>query len=68
MPRPVLLALSVILGCAIWFTPTPDGLVADAWKLFAIFAATIFAVVTGAASLLLAAIIALVVAVLGGPM
>ena len=44
----------------------PDGLEPEAWRLFAIFAATIFAVVSGAASIFLAAILALVVAVLSG--
>ena len=44
----------------------PDGLEPEAWRLFAIFAATIFAVVSGAASIFLAAILALVGAVLSG--
>ena len=31
----------VVLGAAIWFWPVPEGLTAQAWRLFAIFAATI---------------------------
>ena len=55
---------SLFLGSAIWLSPVPDGLSTDAWQLFAIFAATIFAVVSGAASIFLAAIVALAVAIL----
>ena len=50
----------------IWLSPAPEGLDPAAWRLFAIFAATIFAVVAGAASLLLAAILALVAAIFTG--
>lgn len=57
---------SVLLGLAIWFSPTPAGLQDSAWELFAIFAATIFCVVTGGSSILLAAVVALVATVLTG--
>lgn len=57
---------SLFLGSAIWLSPVPYGLSTDAWQLFAIFAATIFAVVSGAASIFLAAIVALAVAILSG--
>jgi DASS family divalent anion:Na+ symporter len=57
---------SLLLGCVIWFAPRPEPLVAEAWQLFAIFSATIFAVISGAVSILLAAILALVIAVLSG--
>ena len=57
---------SLFLGFAIWLAPVPEGLTPEAWQLFAIFAATIFAVVSGAASIFLAAILALVAAVLSG--
>jgi len=61
-----LLGASGLLGCALWFAPRPDALTAEAWHLFAIFATTIVAVLTGAASILLAAILALVAVVLTG--
>lgn len=57
---------SLFLGAVIWLSPVPEGLSSEAWQLFAIFAATIFAVVSGAATLFLAAIVALVAAVLSG--
>ena len=52
----------------IWLAPVPNGLAVDAWHLFAIFAATIFAVVSGAATILLASVVALVVAIFTGTM
>ena len=55
---------SLALGLAIWLSPVPDGLAPEAWQLFAIFAAAIAAVVSGGATILLAAILALVAAVL----
>ncbi len=61
-----MLVASFILGILIWVSPAPAGLAVQAWQLFAIFIATIFAVVSGGASVLLAAILALVVAVLSG--
>jgi divalent anion:Na+ symporter, DASS family len=65
--RPQLYAtLTILLGSAIWFSPVPEGLDPRAWQLFAIFSATIFAVITGAASVFLASIIALPAAVLTG--
>lgn len=57
---------SLALALAIWFAPRPEELAAEAWQLFAIFAATIFAVVSGACSILLAAILALVAVVITG--
>ncbi len=36
---PLLIVLSI--GFAIWFMPTPDGVKEDAWKLLAIFVATV---------------------------
>jgi DASS family divalent anion:Na+ symporter len=64
MKQRLLQLASLLLALAIWFTPRPAMLVAEAWQLFAIFTATIFAVVSGATSILLASIIALVAAVL----
>ena len=66
MRKWLLLSLPPILGLIIWFCPVPAGLTLDAWRLFAIFAATIVAVLSGATSIFLASIIALVVAVLSG--
>lgn len=59
-------ALTILLGTLVWFSPVPEGLDPRAWQLFAIFAATIFAVVSGAASVFLASILALPAAVLTG--
>ena len=56
--------VSLALGLAIWFAPRPEPLQPEAWQLFAIFTATIFSVVSGAVSILLASILALVAAVL----
>ncbi|UXY10059.1 anion permease [Kosakonia sp. ML.JS2a] len=36
----------LILGAAIWFFPVPEGLTPEAWHMFAIFAATIAAILT----------------------
>ena len=66
MRSPLRLIISFALGLAIWLAPVPQGLATEAWHLFAIFAAAIFAVISGAASILLAAIIALVASVLSG--
>lgn len=33
--------LAIGIGAAIWFSPVPEGLKLQAWRLFAIFAATI---------------------------
>lgn len=64
MKQRILQLLSLLLALGIWFAPRPAALVAEAWQLFAIFAAAIFAVVSGATSILLASILALVAAVL----
>lgn len=64
MPKPILQLLSIIIGLIIWYLPVPDGLSAEAWHLFAIFAATIFSVLVGAFPILLASILALVAAIL----
>ena len=46
------------LGVGIWFTPIPEGLTREAWHLFAIFAAAIFAVIINALPLLTSALLA----------
>ncbi|MFT0847820.1 anion permease [Actinomycetaceae bacterium L2_0104] len=47
--RPIPLAVSIVLGVAIWLVPTPNGLEDNAWHLFAIFFATIVAIIVKAA-------------------
>jgi divalent anion:Na+ symporter, DASS family len=56
----------VALAVAIWFSPVPEGLTAPAWHLFAIFAATIIAVVADVIPILTASVIAVSLAVLTG--
>ena len=46
------------LAIGIWFAPIPEGLTREAWHLFAIFAAAIFAVIINALPLLTAALLA----------
>jgi len=63
--KPLLLAvLPFAVGTALWFVPIPQGLAAEAWHLFAIFAAAILAIVINAYPLLTAALIAGSLAVL----
>ena len=52
------------LGLIIWFTPVPNGLDPKAWKLFAIFATTIFSVLINAMPILAASLLALGLSVL----
>src|SRR3954471_2600834 len=59
-------AAIVALALGIWFSPIPDGLTAPAWHLFAIFAATIIAVVVDVVPILTASVLALAAAVLTG--
>jgi DASS family divalent anion:Na+ symporter len=46
------------LALGIWFAPVPEGLTREAWHLFAIFAAAIFAVIVNAFPLLTSALLA----------
>jgi DASS family divalent anion:Na+ symporter len=59
-----LTTLALLVG--LWFWPVPDGLTPAAWHLFAIFAAAIFAAVTGAFPILTSSVLALALAVLTG--
>ena len=52
------------LAIGIWFAPIPEGLTREAWHLFAIFAAAIFAVIVNALPLLTSALLAGSVAIL----
>ncbi len=58
-PKPKRLARAMTLAIAltIWFIPPPGGLTAQAWHLFAIFAATILSVVIGAFPILTASVL-----------
>jgi DASS family divalent anion:Na+ symporter len=59
------LQLGVFLfGMFIWFLPTPEGLETQAWHLFAIFIAAIFAVIVDAMPIFTASIFALSIAVI----
>jgi DASS family divalent anion:Na+ symporter len=56
--------VTLVVALAIWFSPYPEGLSAEAWHLFAIFAAAILSVVIGALPLLTASVLAVAAAVL----
>lgn len=57
---------ALLLAISIWFAPIPEGLTREAWHLFAIFAAAIFAVIINALPLLTSALLAGAAAVLTG--
>ncbi len=42
----ILLVLTFLVGLVIWIIPPPEGLSPQAWHMFAIFAATIFGIIT----------------------
>jgi len=56
----------LILGLILWFLPTPSGLETQAWHLFVIFIAAIYAVIINAMPIFTSSIIALAVVVLTG--
>jgi DASS family divalent anion:Na+ symporter len=58
--------MSFALALGIWFAPVPAGLSADAWHLFAVFAAAIFAVIVNAFPLLTSSLLAAGTVVLTG--
>jgi DASS family divalent anion:Na+ symporter len=60
------LAATALFALAVWFWPPPEGLTLQAWRLFAVFASAIFAVVTGALPLLTASVVSIAAAVLTG--
>jgi DASS family divalent anion:Na+ symporter len=57
-------ATTAVLVAAIWWTPPPEGLTLQAWRLFAVFAGAIVAVVAGALPILTASVLAAAMAVL----
>lgn len=60
------IAATLVFALAVWFWPPPEGLTLQAWRLFAVFASAIFAVVTGALPLLTASVLSISAAVLTG--
>jgi len=64
-PWPARLA-AIAIGVVMWFVPAPEGLTVDAWRLFAIFLATIASVIIGAFPILTASVLAAAASVLTG--
>ena len=56
----------LVLTVGLWLSPVPEGLVPEAWHLFALFIAAIVSVVIGAFPILTASVLALAAAVLSG--
>ena len=54
----------LVLLVGLWLVPAPEGLTPQAWRLFAIFASTIAAVVVSALPILTASVLAVAIAVL----
>jgi divalent anion:Na+ symporter, DASS family len=65
-PKRLARAIAIAVALVIWFVPAPGNLTAQAWHLFAIFAATILSVVIGAFPILTASVLAIAAAVLSG--
>ena len=59
-------ALALAIAAGMWVAPVPEGLAPQAWHLFALFVAAIFAVVVNAFPILTASVLALALAVLTG--
>lgn len=66
--RRALVARGIVLAVALglWFSPVPEGLAPEAWRLFALFVAAILAVVIDAFPILTSSVLALSAAVLTG--
>ena len=56
----------LVLVAVLWWTPPPDGLAVQPWRLFAIFATAIVSVVAGALPILTASVFAVAASVLTG--
>jgi DASS family divalent anion:Na+ symporter len=54
------------VGIGLWIAPVPAGLTPQSWRVFAVFAATIMAILLDVVPILTAAVLALAVAVLTG--
>jgi DASS family divalent anion:Na+ symporter len=59
-------AATVVLVAGLWWSPPPDGLTLQAWRLFAVFAGAIFSVVVSALPILTASVLAVAASVLSG--
>ena len=57
---------AAVVGVALWWIPPPESLNLQAWRLFAIFATSIFSVIVNALSILTASALAVATAVLTG--
>jgi divalent anion:Na+ symporter, DASS family len=57
---------TLALAAGLWFSPSPEGVTAQAWHLFAIFVSAIASVVVGAFPILTASVLAVAAAVLTG--
>src|SRR5262245_33806645 len=57
---------TLALAAILWWSPPPEGLALQAWRLFAIFAGAIVSVVSGALPILTASVFAVAAAVLSG--
>jgi divalent anion:Na+ symporter, DASS family len=62
----VMQGAAAALAAILWWTPPPEALSLQAWRLFAIFATAIVAVVLGALPILTASVFAVAAAVLTG--
>ena len=62
----LLRAAVAALAIGLWYFPPPDGLTLQAWRLFAVFAAAIVAVVLNALPILTASVLAVAASVLTG--
>src|SRR5262245_2605544 len=57
---------TLVLVAIVWLSPPPEGLSVQAWRLFAVFAGAIVAVVVNALPILTASVFAVAIAVLSG--
>jgi DASS family divalent anion:Na+ symporter len=57
---------TILVAAALWWTPPPAELTLPAWRLFAVFATSIFSVVINALPILTASVFAVSAAVLAG--
>ncbi|MBA2961967.1 MULTISPECIES: anion permease [Ramlibacter] len=60
------IAIPVAIGIALWLVPPPDGLAPKAWQMFALFVATIAAIITAPLPMSAVAIIGATVGALVG--